>query len=109
VTTQAQVAAVASLDAKSFLKASYETNEASKLFAYTQCEAMGLDYIPTYGNFIMIDCKIPSMELFEKLQSKGMIVRPGFYFGMPTYQRVTLGTIAQMERFFELVEKFINA
>lgn len=108
VTAQAQVAALASLDAKDFIKESFETNEASKQFTYKKCKELGLSYIETYGNFIMIDCKLDSMELFNKLQSKGIIVRPGFYFGMPTYQRVTLGTISQMEVFFKLVEEFIN-
>lgn len=109
VTTQAQVAAVASLDALDFVAASFKSNEASKAYTYERCKDLGLDYIESYGNFIMIDCKLPSMELFEKLQAKGMIVRPGFYFGMPTYQRVTLGTIDQMKRFFELVQEFLNA
>lgn len=108
VTTQAQVAALASLDSVDFVKATFDANEASKLYTYKKCQELGLDFIKTYGNFVMIDCKLPSMELFEKLQSKGLIVRPGFYFGMPTYQRVTLGTINQMERFFELVQEFLN-
>ena len=47
-------------------------------------------------------------ELFEKLQQNGVIVRPGFYFGMPTYQRVSLGTKDQMTKFFDLVEQFLK-
>lgn len=109
VTTQAQVAAVASLDSDDFVLASFASNQASKFYTYKKCEELGLDYIVSYGNFIMIDCKLPSMELFEKLQAKGVIVRPGFYFGMPTYQRVSLGTIDQMERFFQLIEEFLKA
>lgn len=108
VTTQAQAAALASLEAADFIKASFDLNEASKAYTYKKCEELGLDYIKTFGNFIMIDCKLPSMELFNKLQSQGVIVRPGFYFGMDTYQRVTLGTIEQMQRFFELVEEALN-
>ncbi|PKM94261.1 MAG: histidinol-phosphate transaminase [Firmicutes bacterium HGW-Firmicutes-1] len=108
VTTQAQEAARASLDAQEFVNASFQLNEASKQYTYKKCQELGLPYIETFGNFIMIDCKLPSMELFNQLQQKGVIVRPGFYFGMNTYQRVTLGTIEQMERFFELVEEFIQ-
>lgn len=108
VTTQAQAAALASLDSKDFVKASFDQNEASKQYTYKKCEELGLDYIKTYGNFIMIDCKLPSLELFNLLQQQGVIVRPGFYFGMETYQRVTLGTVEQMARFFELVESALS-
>ncbi|PKM52263.1 MAG: histidinol-phosphate transaminase [Firmicutes bacterium HGW-Firmicutes-7] len=108
VTTQAQDAALASLDAHEFVKESFALNEASKQYTYRKCQELGLSYIQTYGNFIMIDCKLPSLDLFNHLLQKGVIVRPGFYFGMDTYQRVTLGTIEQMERFFELVEEFIQ-
>jgi histidinol-phosphate aminotransferase len=107
VTTSAQVAAIASLQDDDFVKASYDTNYEAKQYCYSRCKELGLDYIKSYGNFVMIDCKIPSLELFEKLQKNGVIVRPGFYFGMDTYQRVSLGTKEQMKVFFDLVEKFV--
>lgn len=108
VSTQAQAGALASLNSNDFLKASCDLNEASKQYTYKKCKELDLNYIETYGNFIMIDCKLPSMELFENLQKEGVIVRPGFYFGMDTYQRVTLGTIEQMEKFFTLVKKYLE-
>lgn len=108
VSTQAQVAALASLDADDFIKKSFELNEASKQYSYKRCKELNLSYIETFGNFIMIDCKLPSMELFINLQKEGVIVRPGYYFGMDTYQRVTLGTLEQMERFFNLIKCFIQ-
>lgn len=107
VTTQAQVAAIAGLSDDDFVRLSFDTNEASKQYTYKRCQEMGLDYIETYGNFLMIDCKLPSLELFEKLQEKGIIVRAGFYFGMPTYQRVTLGTVEQMNIFFNTLAELI--
>lgn len=107
VTTQAQVAALASLKDEAFVLYSKESNEASKAYSYTRCKELGLDYIETHANFIMVDCKLDSLELFDKLQQKGIIVRPGFYFGMPTYQRITLGTLDQMKQCFDLIAQFI--
>jgi len=108
VTTPAQVAALASIDDYEFLEKSYICNEESKKYTYERCEKLGLSYIPTYANCIMIDCKLDSLELFEILQKKGIIVRPGFYFGMPTYQRVSFGTKEQMKIFFDLLEEILN-
>lgn len=108
VSTPAQVAALASLEDNKFVEASYNTNEEAKQYTYNKCKELGLNYIETYGNFIMIDCKLPSLELFEKLQQNGVIVRPGFFFGMDTYQRVSLGTTEQMKEFFRLIEKFVK-
>lgn len=108
VTTQAQVAALAGLKDTEFTNASFNSNEEAKQYTYQKCKDLGLNYIKTYGNFIMIDCKLDSKNLFVKLQENGVIVRPGFFFGMPTYQRVSFGTKEQMERFFELIEKFLN-
>ena len=108
VTTGAQAAALASLEDDDFVQKSYECNEEAKQYTYQRCKELGLAYIETYSNCIMIDCKLDSMEMFEKLQQNGVIVRPGFFFGMPTYQRVSFGTKEQMKLFFGLVEQFIN-
>lgn len=108
VSAQAQEAALASITSFDFIKESFDLNEASKQYTYKKCEELELDYIKTYGNFIMIDCKLPSLELFNTLQKQGVIVRPGYYFGMDTYQRVTFGTLEQMQRFFELLEKALE-
>jgi len=101
VTTAAQKAALAAFNDNEFVEASFNCNKESKEYTYEKCKALDLPYIETYGNFIMIDFKVESLELFEKLQKRGIILRPGFFFGMPTYQRVTLGTKEQMEKLFE--------
>ncbi len=107
VTTSAQAAALASIEDNHFKKTTVALNAQVKAFTYKKCEELGLDYIPSYGNFLMIDFKKPSLPFFEQLLKKGFIVRPGFYFGMDTYQRVTIGTMEQMERFFRIVSDLI--
>ena len=98
VNTPAQKAAYASLMDDDFVKKSYTLNQQVKQNIYQVLDTLGLSYIPTQGNFIMIDIKKPSKIIFEQLLQKGIITRPGFYFGMDTYLRVTLGTPIQMER-----------
>lgn len=104
VTTPAQVAAVAALDDTDFIEMTYRTNAESKQYTYEQCEALGLDYIPSYGNFVMVNFKKPSGEFFALLQSKGYIVRPQPLDG---FQRVSLGTLDQMKGFFDTVKELL--
>lgn len=108
VSTIAQVAATAALDDIDFLEETFQVNEASKAYTYQRVEELGLTYIPTYGNFVMINFNRPSLELFEQLQSKGFIVRPGDHLGLPNFQRVTLGTIEQMTAFFNTVTTILD-
>jgi histidinol-phosphate aminotransferase len=107
VTTSAQEAAIASLNDKDFVAMTAENNLKVKLYIYEQFEKMGLPYISTEGNFIMIDTKKDSKEMFEKLLREGIVVRPGFYFGMDTWLRVTIGTKEQMEMFMKALSRLI--
>ena len=108
VNTAAQEAAYASLLDEPFVKESYELNQQVKQNLYQTLNQMGLSYIPSQGNFIMMDTGKPSQMMFEKLLQKGIITRPGFYFGMDTYLRVTLGTPAQMNRFIATLRELLE-
>ncbi|MCT4543591.1 MAG: histidinol-phosphate transaminase [Vallitalea sp.] len=107
VTSQAQAGALASIQDNDFVTNTFKLNKSVKEYTYKKCDELGFDYIKTHGNFIMIDFRKPSLELFVELQKKGIIVRPGFYFGMDTYQRVTLGSQEEMEIFFEIIENLL--
>lgn len=108
VSTLAQEAALAGLNDVGFVKNTVENNLKVKNFLYNEFENMGLSYIPTETNFIMVDIKRQSKDIFESLLKQGIIVRPGFYFGMNTYLRVTIGTKEQMEIFIVTLKQILN-
>lgn len=108
VTTAAQVAALAALEDTAFVEDTFALNEEAKAFTYKKCEELNLEYIPSFGNFVMINFGVDSQEMFTALQSKGYIVRPGNALGMPMFQRVSLGTIEQMDGFFEVVKEILK-
>lgn len=107
LTTMAQVAALAALDDEEFLNKAVQTNDEVKQYTYKKCNEMNINYIPTYGNFIMIDVKTDTLNVFKHLQSKGIIVRPGCFLGMEGWLRVTLGTKEQMQQFFTTLQSII--
>lgn len=101
VNLYAQQAALAALSDQEFLNLVLETNECGKEYYYEQFKLMDLQYIETNTNFIMVDTRINDKEVFDKLLSKGVIVRPGYLLGMPGWLRVTIGTEKQNKLFIK--------
>jgi histidinol-phosphate aminotransferase len=99
VNMMAQAAAVASLDDAEQVARSVANNRVGKEYLYEQFDRMGLEYIPTEANFIMAGVGMDSVECFDALMRRGVTVRTGEIFGMPTWIRVTIGTPDQNERF----------
>ncbi len=100
VSSLAQAMALAALDADDFREVVIRDVKASRGYFARELETMGLEYVPSHTNFILIDAGIDSGVLFEKLCSRGVIVRPGGGYGLPTCIRVTFGTPEQNRRFF---------
>lgn len=108
ITSAAQAAAYAALKDQHFVKESFELNNAAKEYTYQRCHEMGLSYVPSSANFVLVDCKHPSNDLFIKLQEKGVIVRPVPHPDTMTYLRISLGTIKQMEKTFNILKEVLK-
>lgn len=108
VSNIAQFAAIASLDDIEQVTRSRAVNEIGKQFIYTACQRMGLEYVPTQTNFMLIDTRQPCREVFSKLLREGVIVRTGDIFGYPTMIRVTIGTAEENARFIDSLEKVLR-
>ena len=93
----AQEAALAALDDASFLRDSRAHFEASKEFLEGACEEMGIEYVPTYANFLLIKVGAGA-EVTKKLTEKGVIVRPMAGYGLPQYIRVSFGRQEENKR-----------
>jgi histidinol-phosphate aminotransferase len=109
VNTMAQVAARASLADPDQVARSRRVNSEGKRFLYAAFERMGLQYVPTEANFIWVDTRVDSRAVFEGLIRRGVIVRTGDVFGMPTFIRVTIGVQEQNQRFVEALEELLDS
>lgn len=108
VTVQGQAAAVAALGDTGFLRKSHDENRRMMALAEKTFTDMGLEYIPSQTNFIAVDIRRPSGEIFEALMQKGYIVRSGVALGMRDgFQRVTIGTEVQMAGFFKALAEIV--
>ena len=96
----ALVAAGAALDDDTFIRRSREMNAAGLHQLEEGFRALGLEFIPSLGNFISVrvgDAK----RVYSELLAKGVIVRPIAGYGMPEHLRVTVGLPAHNARFLE--------
>jgi histidinol-phosphate aminotransferase len=82
-----------------FVARSYAENLQGMRRLEEGARALGLEYIPSYGNFITIRVG-KAAEIYKKLLKRGVIVRPvGGGYGLPEHLRVTIGTAEENERF----------
>jgi histidinol-phosphate aminotransferase len=68
---------------------------------------MGLDYIPSVGNFICVDVGKDAANVYDALLHEGVIVRPIANYGMPSFLRVTVGLPEENERFLQALKKVL--
>jgi histidinol-phosphate aminotransferase len=107
VNSLAQTAAVAALGDEEHLGASQRVNEEGKSYLYAQFDRLGLSYIPTEANFIMVQVGRSSREVFQALLQKGVIIRTGNIFGLDNFIRVSIGLPEENQRFIAALEEVL--
>jgi histidinol-phosphate aminotransferase len=70
---------------------------------------LGLDFIPSVGNFICIDVGDDAAAMYDALLHAGVIVRPVANYGMPRHLRVTLGLSTENERFLAALAQVLTS
>jgi histidinol-phosphate aminotransferase len=108
VSNQAQAAAIAALNDREFVASSRKSNKKVMNFTVSALEQMGLYVIPSETNFIMVDVKQNSREVFEKLMARGYIIRAGAAFGMDKHIRITIGSREEMEGFIPALKEVLD-
>jgi histidinol-phosphate aminotransferase len=111
VNSIALAAATAALDDMEFVARSYAEN----LLGLRQLEEgsrqLGLDFIPSHGNFITIRVAQggkAASDIYKRLLRRGVIVRPVGGYELPEHLRVTIGTAQENERFLSALAASIR-
>ena len=104
----AQVAALAALDDEEHVRRSVEANEAAKEFFYRELAALGLRYVPTHTNFVLIHVGRPGKEISKLLLERGFITTPTDGWGVPNHVRVSFGTPEENEAFIAALGEVIG-
>lgn len=104
VNSLAQAAALAALGDAGFIKQAQRDVWAGRKFLYEQFDEIGLDYIPSVTNFILVGVK---RNVFEPLLKSGVIVRPMDMYGLKGFIRVTIGLDEENKKFINALKKII--
>ncbi|HEX9998578.1 MAG TPA: histidinol-phosphate transaminase [Abditibacterium sp.] len=109
VNTIAQAAAIAALGDQEHIAHSVETNAAGRTQLESAFEKMGLEYVPSQANFVLVNIGIDSAASFNELLRRGVIVRTGTPFGLDSWLRVTVGTHEMNERFISALREVLES
>lgn len=96
--TLGQAAALAALDDQEFLDRSYAVNRAGYAQLTTAFDDLGLRYLPSQGNFILVhvgEDDGAGARLNLALLQRGVIARPVDNYGLPQWLRISIGTEAE--------------
>ncbi len=107
VNSMALAAARAALDDGDFIRRAVEVNRTGMSQLHKGFDAMGLEYIPSAGNFITVDVARPGPEVDQALLREGCIARPVANYGLPNHLRVTVGLAEENERFLAALKKVL--
>jgi histidinol-phosphate aminotransferase len=98
VNIMALVAAIASLQDAAQVEQGRRRNSEVKKFVYGELERMGLKYIPSHANFLMINLRRQVKPMIAAMRERKVEVGRVFP-AMPEFMRVTIGTRPQMDAF----------
>ncbi|SFR04283.1 histidinol-phosphate transaminase [Desulfoscipio geothermicus] len=103
----AQAGALAALRDRGHVERVRQLNDGQRRYLESAFERLGLKYVPSCTNFILVDTGRDSRTVFAELAQRGVIVRPGFQFGLDTFLRVSIGTEEANRRFIVSLQEIL--
>lgn len=107
VNSLALVAAEAALQDQDYLSRSRQLNDQGMVQLTAAFQSLGLDYIPSVGNFICVEVGRDGRQVFDALLRLGVIVRPVDGYQLPNFLRVSIGTQAENQVFIDALGRVL--
>jgi len=108
VNSVAQSAGLAALKDRKYLSKVKRMTQAGKRFLYSELKDLGLRYIPSVTNFVLVELGKNTDHICKRLLKKGVIVRNMKEWGMDTFIRVTVGRDKENRRFITELKNIIT-
>ncbi|MFH0985520.1 MAG: histidinol-phosphate transaminase [Candidatus Omnitrophota bacterium] len=108
VNAVAQAAVVAALDDTFFLWRTKWLVLRGRKFFYRKLKKLGLEFLPSQANFILVHMKTDGQEVYQYLLRQGMIVRPMNAYKLADWIRITIGRRGQNVQLIKLLKAFLE-
>lgn len=109
VNSIALAAAVAALDDDAYLAESVRLNAEGMDQLERGLAKLGLEWIPSAGNFLAVNMQQDAGPLYQALLHEGVIVRPVANYGMPNHLRISIGLPHENQRCLDALAKVLSA
>jgi histidinol-phosphate aminotransferase len=107
VNSIAQAAAVAALADEDFVRKTNELNRRGMVQITEGLAKLGLEYIPSFGNFVAFRIGGATAR-YRRLLELGVIVRPISNYDMPDWLRVSIGLETENEKFLSALKQALG-
>jgi histidinol-phosphate aminotransferase len=104
----AEAGALASVDDEETVAKRSQDCLEQKLYLSGEFDKMGLEYTPSEANSVFVNVVQDSMDIWAKLLTFGVLVRPGKTYACPTWLRVTIGLPEENEIFVHALRKVLG-
>jgi|UniRef100_A0A7C3WG56 histidinol-phosphate aminotransferase len=104
----AQAGARAALKDGEFLQRTRKLVSEGRAFLCRELSRLGLEYVPSQANFILIGVPRPGQEVYQAMLKEGVIVRAMDAYGFPECIRVNVGRPEENERFLKTLKKVLG-
>ena len=94
----ALAAATAALTDDDYIAQTQQLNDAGMQQFELGLQGLGLDFIPSKGNFICVDLKTDAEHVFQALLQQGVITRSIGNYGLPQHLRISIGSKGDNQR-----------
>jgi histidinol-phosphate aminotransferase len=107
VNALALAAAEAATADQEFVMTSRMMNRDVKAVLIAGLSELGLDYIPSAGNFVCVDCGGRAVDRYQALLRRGVIVLSVADYGLPNHLRVSVGLPEENARFLSALAEVL--
>lgn len=109
VNAPAQAAAMAAIEDQDHITRSADLNRAGLAQLSDGLKALGLQPIPSLGNFVTVDLGRPVGPVDQALLREGVICRPVANYGLPNHLRISVGLETENARCLAALGKVLAA
>jgi histidinol-phosphate aminotransferase len=99
--------AMAALADQAYIQKTIELTVSGRTWLYEQMRLMDVQVWPGQANFLLFKPSLEAASVVERLERRGIIVRPLDNFYLPGYLRVTVGLPEENERFITTLREVL--